>query len=298
MIRLNEKNQKFLITGGTGFIGSSLVIELLKDGHQITVLTRKKIKDKNINYIQNLSGEFDYDIVINLCGEPIAKRWSDNNKDKIYNSRINITNDLVNIINNLNKPPKLIISGSAIGYYGVSDKLIFDEDSKQTERNLFSQKLCSDWEDAAKKVNEKTRLVLIRTGVVIGKDGGVIKRMLLPFKIGLGGKIGSGNQSLSWIAIRDVMGAIGYVIDNQSIRGAINLTSPHVTTNAIFAKNLAKILKRPCFFDMPKFVAKILFGKMAEELLLNGQNVYPKKLIESGYNFQVTNIEEAISEAL
>lgn len=298
MINLSKKNQKFLITGGTGFIGSRLVKEILQDGHQISVLTRKKIKDKKINYIQNLDGEFDYDIVINLCGEAISQRWSKKVKDKIYNSRISLTNDLVQIINNSNKPPKLFISGSAIGYYGTSDNLIFDEDSQPTLQNLFSQKICFDWENAAAKISKKTRLAIIRTSVVVGENGGIIKKMFLPFKLGLGGKIGNGNQYLSWIALEDVIGAVNHIINNENLSGAINLTTPRVTTNEIFSKTMAKKLNRPCFFDMPKFIAKILFGQMAEELLLNGQNVYPKKLLQSNYQFQTTSLEEAILNSL
>jgi uncharacterized protein (TIGR01777 family) len=298
MINLNQKNQKFLITGGTGFIGSRLVEEILSDGHQVSVLTRKKIKNKKINYIQSLDGEFDYDIVINLCGEAISQRWSKKVKDKIYNSRIGLTNNLVQIINNSSKPPKLFISGSAIGYYGISDNLIFDENSKPTSQNLFSQKICLDWESAAAKISKETRLAIIRTGVVVGKNGGIIKKMLLPFKFGLGGKIGAGNQYLSWIALDDMIGAINHIINNENLSGSINLTAPSVTTNEVFSKTLATKLNRPCFFDMPKFIAKILFGQMGEELLLAGQNVYPKKLLQSNYRFQITSLEEAILNGL
>ncbi len=298
MIKLNKKNQKFLVTGGTGFIGSNLIKEILKDGHQVTVLTRKKINNKDITYIQNIDEDFNYDIVINLCGETISQRWSKKARQKIYNSRINITNNLAKIISNCKNPPKLVISGSAIGYYGTSDHLTFNEDSKPTSQKLFSQKLCLDWEMSAKPIADKTRLAIIRTGVVVGKNGGIIKKMLLPFKLGLGGKIGKGTQYLSWIALDDVIGALNHIINNEDLSGAINLTTPKVTTNEIFSKALAKILNRPCFFDMPEFIAKILFGKMSEELLLNGQNIYPKKLLESGYEFQITSLENSILKAL
>ena len=298
MIKLNKKNQKFLVTGGTGFIGSNLIKEILKDGHQVTVLTRKKIKNKDITYIQNIDEDFNYDIVINLCGETISQRWSKKARQKIYNSRINITNNLAKIISNCKNPPKLVISGSAIGYYGTSDYLTFNEDSQITSQKLFSQKLCLDWEMSAKPIADKTRLAIIRTGVVVGKNGGIIKKMLLPFKLGLGGKIGKGTQYLSWIALDDVIGALNHIINNEDLSGAINLTTPKVTTNEIFSKALAKILNRPCFFDMPEFIAKILFGKMSEELLLNGQNIYPKKLLESGYEFQITSLENSILKAL
>jgi hypothetical protein len=295
---LNKKNQKFLITGGTGFIGSKLVEELLEDGHKITILTRKKIVNDKINYIQNLDGDFDYDIVINLAGETISKYWSKKNKEKIYHSRIDLTNKLAEIINNSKNPPSLVISGSAIGFYGTSQNLVFDENSKPATQNLFSQKICADWENAAQKISNKTRLALIRTGVVVGKNGGIIKKMLLPFKLGLGGKIGKGNQYLSWIALDDVILAINHIINNENLSGTVNLSSPEVASNQSFAKTLALVLNRPCFFDMPEFIAKILFGKMGEELLLAGQNVYPKKLLASGFKFQTASLKSAILKAL
>lgn len=298
MIKLNRRDQKILITGGTGFIGSRLVEEVLKDGHRVTVLTRKKIDSKKINFINELSLDFDYDIVINLCGEKISQRWSEKSKREIYNSRIDTTKKIVEIIGKSKNPPSLLISGSAIGYYGTSDELVFDENSRPTTQNLFSQKVCLDWENSTNGIINQTRLVLIRTGVVVGKNGGIIKNMQTPFKLGLGGKIGSGNQFLSWISLEDVIGAINQIINNQNLEGAVNLVAPRVATNSEFSKNLSKVLKRPCFFDMPEFVAKILFGQMAEELLLNGQNVYPKKLLESGYEFQTTSLKQAILQSL
>ncbi len=301
MINLDKKNQKFLITGGTGFIGSKLVAEILKDGHKITILTRNKklLKQKSaINYIDNLEIEMNFDIVINLCGEAISQRWTKNIKQKIYSSRIDVTKKLVQIINNSKTPPKLVISGSAIGYYGVSKDQIFDEDSKIKDRKLFSQNLCEDWESAASKISNKSRLAIVRTGVVIGKNGGIMKKMLLPFSLGLGGKIGSGNQYLSWIFLDDFIGAINHIINKENISGAINLTAPNVSTNQDFSRILAKILNRPCFFNMPSFVAKIIFGQMADELLLNGQNVAPKKLLQSGYKFRVEGVEEALKKSI
>jgi uncharacterized protein (TIGR01777 family) len=298
-MNLNKKNQKFLITGGTGFIGSKLVEEILKDGHHVTILTRNhSIKTTNIKYINDLDEEFNYDIVINLCGEPISQRWTKSKKTEIYNSRIAITKKLAVNIKNSKTPPSLFISGSAIGYYGTSENKVFDEETTPTVQNLFSQNLCKDWEEAANSIKEKTRLVILRTGVVIGKNGGIIKKMLLPFKLGLGGKIGNGQQNLSWIYIDDEIGIIKQIINNEGISGSINLTAPNSTTNEVFSKTLAKILKRPCIFNMPGFVAKIIFGQMADELLLNGQNVVPKKILENGYQFQVTDLKEAILKSI
>ena len=194
-----EKNNRlnFLITGGTGFIGSKLVDKILSLGNSVTVLTRKtNLKSsKNLQYINKIGEEFDYDIVINLCGEPISCRWSKSKKLAIYQSRIDPTKNLVEKILNSKTPPKIFISGSAIGYYGTSNTEIFDENSKQANQKLFSQNLCADWEREAQKANIKTRVVLLRTGVVIGAKGGIIKKMLLPFKMFLGGKISSGTAN-------------------------------------------------------------------------------------------------------
>lgn len=295
-----EKNNRlnFLITGGTGFIGSKLVDKILSLGNSVTVLTRKtNLKSsKNLQYINKIGEEFDYDIVINLCGEPISCRWSKSKKLAIYQSRIDPTKNLVEKILNSKTPPKIFISGSAIGYYGTSNTEIFDENSKQANQKLFSQNLCADWEREAQKANIKTRVVLLRTGVVIGAKGGIIKKMLLPFKMFLGGKISSGMQSISWIYIDDVVGAILHIINHQDIVGAVNLTSPNSASNLQFSQALAKAIGRPCLFTIPALSMKIIYGKMAEELLLNGQKVYPTTLLKSGYNFKFTELKSAIED--
>jgi uncharacterized protein (TIGR01777 family) len=294
-----ERNKiKFLITGGTGFIGSKLVDRILSLENSVTVLTRKaNLKSsKNLQYINKIGEEFDYDIVINLCGEPISCRWSKLKKQKISTSRIDLTKDLVEKILNSKTPPKLFISGSAIGYYGTSKTNIFYEDSQPTNQNLFSQKLCFDWEFEAQKVNKKTRVVLLRTGVVIGAKGGIIKKMLPPFKMFAGGKIGSGKQSISWIHIDDAINAILHIIHHQNIVGAVNLTSPNPASNLQFSQELAKAIHRPCIFTIPALIMKIIYGRMAEELLLNGQKVYPKTLLKSGYSFKFTELKSAIED--
>jgi uncharacterized protein (TIGR01777 family) len=296
---MNE--EKILLTGGTGFIGSKLSEELLKEGYKVTILSRKNHhkNQEKINYISDLDQkEFDYDIVINLCGEPISCRWSETKKKEIYDSRIKLTQKLAEKIINSNKTPKLFISGSAIGYYGTSPTQIFQEKTLPTNQNLFSQKVCFDWEAAAKKTENKTRLVIIRTGVVIGQDGGIIKKMLLPFKLGLGGKIASGNQPMSWIHLEDEVGAILHIINNSNIRGAVNLCSESSTTNREFSMQLAKSLQRPCLFTIPGLSMKLIYGEMADELLLAGQKVYPRALLESGYKFKFSELEMAINQAL
>ncbi len=291
--------RKALIAGGTGFIGSKLSKALIENGYKLTILTRKNLitNSANLSYINNLDeAEFDYDIVINLCGETISCRWSDKKKKEIYDSRILTTRALAQKILDRKVPPSLFISGSAIGYYGTSSTKVFQEKSLPTNQKLFSQKVCFDWEKKAMVVEEKTRLVFLRTGVVIGKNGGIIKKMFLPFYLGLGGKIASGKQDISWIHIDDEVGAILHIIKNPELKGPVNLTSPNHTSNLQFSKSLAKALRRPCLFAIPGLSMKLAYGKMADELLLNGQKVYPKVLIESGYKFKFSDLSSALEE--
>jgi uncharacterized protein (TIGR01777 family) len=295
---INNVKYKFLITGITGFIGSRLCDELLQDGHFIVGLTRQKNKispHKNLIFINNLNEhEFNYDIIINLAGAPISVRWNPQNREEIYNSRLDITAEIVANIANAKNPPKTFISGSAIGYYGTSDNIIFSENSQPTTQNLFSQKICKDWENCASKAQKYTRVILLRTSVVIGKNGGIIKKLSIPFKLGFGGAIGSGAQFMSWIHIDDVMGIINLILNNVSIEGAINLSAPQVTTNKEFSKLLAKKYQRLCIFNVPSLGAKLVFGKMGEELLLSSQKIFPHKALENGYDFKYVNISDAI----
>ena len=300
MIKLLHKNCKFLITGATGFIGTELCRELLLDGHQIVALTRKKNQtspNQNLKYINDLDEEnFNFDVVINLAGAPISEYWTSKKQQEIRESRLKITEQIATKINNCEQPPKLFISGSAIGFYGTSDSIIFSENSQPTKQNLFSQKLCKDWEEIALNAQDKTRVVLLRTGVVIGEGGGIIKKLAVPFKLGLGGKIGDGNQIMSWIHLQDVMGILNLIMNNSSMVGAVNLVAPKACSNAEFSRLLAQKFSRPCFFHMPKIIAKTLFGRMGEELLLSSQKIAPHKAIENGYDFKFPGIEEAIDE--
>ena len=298
-MKLLQQKSKFLITGATGFIGKRLVDELLQDGHQIFALTRKKnlkSENKNLQYINDFVDlEFDFDIIINLAGAPISVNWNAKNRQEIYDSRINITKKIVEKILATKTPPKLFISGSAIGFYGTSETTIFSENSSPTTQNLFSQKLCKDWEFQAQKVGDSTRLVLLRTSVVIGQGGGIIKKLTPPFKMGLGGNIGDGKQIMSWIHLDDAIGIIELIINNSTIKGAINLSSPNSCSNAEFSGVLAKKFNRPYFFHIPKFVVKTIFGQMGEELLLSSQKIAPQKAQENGYDFKFVNIADAIA---
>ena len=289
-----------LITGGTGFIGSTLCSHLLKHKHDIVILSRHpeaiKAPVKGIANLDQLKDDVIFDIVINLAGEPIAdKRWTDQQKKLIFSSRLDTTKKLIAYFKTNEHRPKLLISGSAIGYYGVSETndLIVDEEALGDDS--FSSQLCQQWEEVASQATALgIRTCFLRTGIVLGKGGGALSKMLLPFKIGLGGRIGQGKQWMSWIHLDDLIGIILYCIDNENLKGAINGTSPNPVTNQVFTKTLGSVLKRPTIFPMPSVVVKLLMGQMGEELLLKGKKILPVKVSEAGYRFRYEKLEKAL----
>ena len=294
----------FLITGGTGFIGSKLCACLLEYQHNIVVLTRhpEKIKGNNIkgiSQLEQLTAEISFDTVINLAGEPIAdKRWSQQQKELIYNSRMNTTNELIKYFNKTRHKPELFISASAIGYYGIS-KTNTSVNEEATGDQSFSSQLCQQWEAVALQANALgIRTCLLRTGIVLGKDGGALKKMLPPFKLGLGGKIGDGYQWMSWIHLGDLVGIILYCIEHNKITGAVNGTSPNPVTNTLFTRALGKVLKRPTVAPLPTVVVRLLMGQMGKELLLAGKKVLPDKIIKAGYKFKYEQLEEALKNVV
>jgi len=262
---------KVAIIGGKGFVGSILQ----KEFNDVLIF------DKG-DSLEKLS---ECDIVINLAGATILKRWSESYKKLLYSSRIETTKKVVEIINNSDRV-KHFISTSAIGYY--SDGCECDESAK--EGDGFLAKLAIDWEAEALKCNKLT--TILRFGVVIDKNGGALKNMLLPFKLGLGGPICDGKMDMSFIDMMDLMRIYHFVIDNK-LCGIYNATSPKVTTNYEFTKMLGKLLHRPTIFPVPKFVIKLIFGE-GSEVLLSSQKVYPKKLVENGFKFEYETIEKSL----
>ncbi len=288
-----------LITGGTGFIGSALCSRLLEEKHNIIVLSRhpEAIKPpiKAIADLEQLRDDDIFDVVINLAGEPIAnKRWSDQQKQRIFSSRIDTTEKLIAYLKKSEQKPKVLINGSAIGYYGIGrTNDIIDE--KAGGDDSFSSQLCQKWETAALKAETLgIRTCLLRTGIVLGKNGGALSKMLPPFKIGLGGRIGHGKQWMPWIHLDDLVGIILYCINHDNLKGAINGTSPNPVINQVFTKTLGTALKRPTIFPMPEIVVKLLMGQMGEELLLAGKRILPRKVLDAGYNFQYKTLEDAL----
>jgi uncharacterized protein (TIGR01777 family) len=290
---------KILITGGSGLIGSN-IIPILRPC-DVSVYTRnvamaEQILGHKIHFLStltHLTNLDDYDVVINLAGEPIvAKKWTDEQKKKIEHSRWSITENIVALINAGKNPPELLISGSAIGFYGRQQDQIIDEDFA-SPHDEFSHQLCERWEFLAKQAeSDKTRVCILRTGVVITRRGGALQKMLLPFKLGLGGPIGNGQQYMSWIHLEDMLRGIAHLINNESCEGTYNFTAPNPVTNTEFSRELASALSRPCLFKVPEFMLRMMMGEMAD-LVIYGQRVVPKRLQESGYEFIYQDISQA-----
>jgi len=296
----------FLITGGTGFIGKQLVAQLVNAGHEAVVVTRRPEKHEGtfaekVRYIGSFSAIDNsdcFDAVINLGGEGIAdKRWSAKRKQQLLDSRIGLTNHLVKCLARLEKRPEVMISASAVGWYGAHDETPLTEDSACHEE--FSHALCEAWEKEAAAVGDLgIRLCIIRLGIVLEKNGGVLKRMLPPFYFGLGGRIGSGQQYMSWVHVNDVIRAVHYLVDDNSLSGVFNLTAPGTVSNTQFTQTIGKVISRPTLFSLPAFVVKTIFGEMGERLLLMGQSVVPHNLLQAGFSFDFPDLDGALTDIL
>jgi hypothetical protein len=294
-----------LITGGTGFIGSALTKGLIGQGHAVTVLSRSpdkvaEICGSGVNALSSLAqcqAEDSYQVIINLTGAPIIDaRWSEARKQLIRESRIGLTEQLIACIGRMTVKPELLISGSAIGYYGDQGDTVLTEQSSPAED--FSGQLCADWEAAAKQAEQfGVRVCLIRTGLVIASGGGFLQRMLLPFRLGLGGRLGDGRQWMSWIHRQDWINIALTMMADSTMQGAYNATAPNPATNAEFTRILAQCLKRPALLPVPAWLLKILLGEMSQ-LVLGSQRVTPERLLAQGFKFQYDDLAAALNEAL
>ena len=295
-----------LLTGGSGFIGQQLVPTLLNAGHTITIFTRNPKKTSaifqqqvaTIDNLDDLTEDDHFDAVINLAGQGIGdQRWTDTVKQQLRDSRLITTADLVEYLKRAKQKPEVFISGSAIGVYGLHGDEKLDEQASGDDS--FSSKLCRDWEaQAAEAEALGIRCCYLRTGVVLGKNGGALSKMLPPFKMALGGPMGSGQQWMSWVHMDDLVGAILYTLETPSIQGPINGTAPNPVTNKAFSKTLGAALNRPAIIPMPEFVLKLMMGEMAEELLLSGQRVVPAKLTQSGFEFKYPHLDGALRDII
>jgi uncharacterized protein (TIGR01777 family) len=292
---------KVAITGSNGLVGSHLIPVLKSMGAQITRLVRSKPKAGEVEWHPNqdevnprsLEG---FDTIINLAGENIAGgRWTDDQKRKIRDSRINGTHLLSEAIAKLSPKPRVFICASATGIYGDRDDETLDEQSESG--GGFLAGVCREWEKACEPASKAgVRVVNLRLGPILAREGGMLAKLLTPFKMGMGGKVGSGRQYISWIAIDDAIQAIKLAIEDASIQGALNIVSPNPVTNEEFTKTLGHVLNRPTALAMPAFAARLAFGEMADEMLLASQKVLPKKLLKAGFHFQFPDLAAALSK--
>jgi len=299
---------KIAITGSTGLIGSAITKYFRDLGHTVIRICRPDsnvppdesvvkwdIRTKDV-YTPDLAG---YDVVIHLAGANIAaQKWSTEYKEEIFNSRVNGTQLLCQLIAKFQFRPKIICSASAIGFYGTHASSDGVDETGSIGYDFLSG-LCDQWEKATRSAAKVgIRVVHMRFGVVLSEKGGALAKMLPVFKFGLGGSIGSGQQMMSWIALEEIPRIIEHLIDSENISGAVNFVSPQPVSNCEFTKVLGGVLHRPTVLPLPSFVVKKLFGEMGETLLLGGQKVYPKALIDSGYSFKYPSLEEALKECL
>lgn len=296
---------RILITGGTGLIGRHLCRALLAEGHELTVLSRRpeSVTSKcgaTVHAMAALDGwrpAQTFDAVINLAGEPIVdERWTAKRKQILRDSRVSLTEELVRHIAAAEHKPRVLLSASAIGYYGNGGDLMLDESSDPGKD--FAAQLCQDWEGAARVAEDAgVRVCLLRSGLVLSKEGGLLGRMLPPFKLGLGTRVGDGRQWMSWVHIEDYIAILLRLLRDEQMRGPYNLTAPQPVTNAELTKTLAALLRRPAPFVAPAALLKMSMGESAS-LILEGQRVLPRKLEAAQYCFQFSALHDALKDLL
>lgn len=301
---------RIVLAGGTGFIGTALRESLVRKGHEVVVLTRQSARENQpgvrTRYVywnpSDEQGFWENEVngvgaVINLAGEPIVgKRWTPEQKLKISESRTKATEALVKAVQNVRRRPYLLLNASAVGYYGPHETQELTEESPAGED--FLARTCRDWEAAALRAEDfGLRVVRLRTGIVLEKNGGALQKMLPPFQMGVGGPLGTGRQWMSWIHRDDLIGLIHFILEKKEIRGPVNGTAPAPVTMKEFAATLGRVLHRPGFWPVPEFVVKIPLGEMSE-ILLKGQRVIPKRALEAGYVFKFPALEGALKEIL
>lgn len=295
-------NSKILVSGVSGPIGAALLPSLRTNGCSVIRLVRGVAQgDDQIGWDpaeplapQKVSG---FDAVIHLAGESIFGRWTAAKKAKIRDSRVVGTFNLSSALAQAQDKPQVFVCGSAIGYYGNrGDEVLREQSAPGTG---FLAEVCQDWEEATTPaVQADIRTAHIRTGVVLSPKGGALGAMLLPFKMGLGGRTGSGQQWMSWIDVRDMVGAIHHILKNDLIQGPVNMVAPKPVRNEEFAKTLASALSRPAIFPLPAFAVKLVFGEMGEDLLLGSQKVEASKLISTGYPFRYRQLKTSLESLL
>lgn len=295
---------KVLIFGGSGFVGQHLAKRLLQSDYQVMIPSRNSrplLYGEVIPYSPGQIGELLASIkekyaIINLAGESInSGRWTAGRKETILQSRIRLTNAITEAISSAPHKPEVLINASAVGYYGYSDTQTFDESSRSGEG--FLAEVTRQWEQAAHQASAHTRVVTARIGVVLGREGGALPRMVLPYRLLAGGRVGSGRQWMSWIHIADVTGIFLHILQNEKMTGPINVTAPHPVTMDQFGHVIGSVINRPHWIPVPAFVLQIMLGEMSE-IVLQGQKALPLALKEHGYSFEYPTVESALANLL
>lgn len=293
---------RVLVSGASGPIGTALAPKLRDQGYEVVRLVRGTASgDKQIHWDPaqpvDPGAVAGFDAVIHLAGEPIVGRWTERKRRRIHDSRATGTRHLASALVKAAPKPRVLVSASAIGFYGSrGDEILREESSSGHD---FLSAVCRDWEANTEPARQAgIRTVQTRFGLVLSRDGGALPKMLPPFRMGLGGNMGNGRQWWSWIHISDLVGAIVHVINNASLEGPVNVVASAPVTNRVFTRTLAGTLSRPALFPMPAFVARLIFGQMADELLLASQRVEPARLTASGYRFQYTELAPALDQLL
>lgn len=296
---------KIAVAGGSGFVGSALVRRLTDRGDDVVVLTRDRSHVKlgrpvlwDGRSAGPWSGEVaSADAVVNLAGANIGEgRWTESRKRQLVSSRIEATRALLDALRTQHGRERVLVSASAVGYYGVREDEELDERSAGGDG--FLADLSREWEAVAREAEAVARVVILRFGVILGREGGALQKMLLPFRLGAGGPIGDGRQWMSWIALDDVVRMIEWSIDRRETRGIFNATAPAPVRNRDFARALGRALNRPAFLPAPGFVLRLAFGEMAEEVLLGGQRVLPRRAEAEGFSFESRDVADALRRVL
>ena len=301
---------KILVTGSTGLVGTALASELKRDGHTVCRLVRPETKAESLRSSDGFDVKWDpatgelggaavgADAVVNLGGASIAEgRWTPERKKQLRTSRVDNTRALVNALAKMSARPRVLISASAVGYYGNRGDEVLREESGPG--NDFLTELAKDWEAEANKAESLgIRVVLARVGVILAKNGGALPTMARPFRLGIGGRLGSGQQWMSWITLADVVAILRFALENGAIRGPVNVVSPQPVRNADFTRALAMALHRPALFPAPAFALRLALGEMADALLLSSQRVVTEKLGKLGYRFVNPDLEGALASVL